>query len=629
MSWDAEEVLFRAVRGAWRAVAGRPGPRLDDERAVRLPEIEARLLALAQTLAGRRLLLKPAETVGGVRGVVLLLPAVVDVGTTRADALEHSVLRTVISARIAATPADDTGGSPAAGRDGLSATVDALLAARAAIDALCVEWPGFAARHAAAVRREFEVRTRPARETPREAALEDLRRALAEGLPLPDRAAVLARLRALPHKGPARPGFLLWGEAPAATDLSLADAAMAAADLAVRPPDGDERIAPPRDAVERIFLPKTEEIEPLPMHTFEKIETLEAFKGGLRKLDGDDELEEHLEALSEVDLRQVLRGGDDVHGIYRADVDLSSDIPDVSRAGTDERGIPYDEWDARRGVYRSHWTTVYPVVATTRAPGSGAEAARRNGRTIRTLLRRLEAERTRFAHVDRQLEGDDVDLDALVDEHGLRQSGHDAPGRVYVRRERRQRDVATTLLLDISLSAQSWVENRCVLDVSRDAAVVLGEVAAKLGDALEILAFASNTRNLCRVFTLKAFDDPWFAVRDRLGALAPQGYTRVGPALRHATAGLRGRPERHRMLMLVTDGKPTDYDRYEGAYGIADVRQAVREAARDGIVVHALGIDPRARGALPAMFGPGGWEVVRHVGELPAAVTTAYGKLRS
>jgi len=180
----------------------------------------------------------------------------------------------------------------------------------------------------------------------------------------------------------------------------------------------------------------------------------------------------------------------------------------------------------------------------------------------------------------------------------------------------------------MSLSADSWIDNKRVLDVSRDAILTLGEVATALGDPLQIHGFASNTRNHCRVWTVKSWGEPWSVGRGRLGALVPQGYTRIGPAVRHAVSELQSVKARKRLLFVITDGKPTDFDRYEGEYGRADVRQAVREARQQGTEVHVLGIDPSAVGALPAMFGPRGWTLLRDINRLPEALVEAYGKVR-
>ena len=254
-------------------------------------------------------------------------------------------------------------------------------------------------------------------------------------------------------------------------------------------------------------------------------------------------------------------------------------------------------------------------------------ALTRQARLVRELRRRLEIHRREPRLKDRQLDGEDVDLAALVDAYGARRAGRAMDPRLYVRKERERRDFATTVLLDISLSTDSWVENRRVLDVAREAILVLGEVADQLADRLQILTFASHTRNHCRVWEVKGWEESWSVARDRLGAIHPQGYTRMGPALRHATNELAAAPAERRLLLLVSDGKPTDYDRYEGRYGVADVRQALREANLAGVHTHALAVDATARDYLPPMFGPGKWDILSHPEQLSEVLTTVYGRL--
>ena len=94
----------------------------------------------------------------------------------------------------------------------------------------------------------------------------------------------------------------------------------------------------------------------------------------------------------------------------------------------------------------------------------------------------------------------------------------------------------------------------------------------------------------------------------------------------HATADLVAVAAERKLLLLVSDGKPTDYDRYEGRYGIADVRQALREAEQRGLRTHALTVDAVARSWLPALFGPGAWHVLPHPERLPDVLTEDYGQ---
>jgi nitric oxide reductase NorD protein len=84
----------------------------------------------------------------------------------------------------------------------------------------------------------------------------------------------------------------------------------------------------------------------------------------------------------------------------------------------------------------------------------------------------------------------------------------------------------------------------------------------------------------------------------------------MGAALRHTCHLLSKRPERHRLLLLLSDGKPNDLDYYEGRYGIEDTRQAILEARKAGLAVFGITIDRKAQDYFPYLFGRGGYAIV-------------------
>lgn len=627
-----EEGLFGYAYKRFRALTGRGGPAAPDAaRAAFLQALSARLTIVAQVVAEMPMRVRESEGLGGVLGPVLLLPRAIELAETPEDNVAIYLARTFITAEMARQGYAARLGLAS---DALEAQVHYALAAKAAQDALARTMPGFVERLTVVC----ELTQRSLRERVSLEKLAAGERAwltwlLALSEPGAETVGADEALSALRQAGAARATafaqHLLWGGPLSQTDEAVASEAAEAMAEAAENPDGTEHQAPSRDEVRRILLEKTEEIEPMPVHSFEKAECLDSYRGGKRKVDGDDELDDHLEALSEVDLREVFRGGKDTHSVLQADIDLGGGVPDVERVLPGEKGVPYDEWDPKKKRYLRDWVTVYPAPFRAVDAAWGAKVAVAERRTTQRLIGRIARERTRLSRVKRQLDGDHLDLAAFIEEKGLRAAGHAAPGRVYQKSHRRERDTACTVLLDVSLSSGSWIDNRCVLDLTRAAVVVLGEVAAALGDPLQVLGFGSNTRNLCRVWELKGFKEPWLTARARLGAIQPRGYTRMGAPIRHAVAELKKTPQRHKLLLVITDGKPTDYDRYEGSHGIGDVRQAIREAARDGVLVHALAYDPGARAQIPAMFGPGGYTFVRHAADLTEAVAEAFGRRTS
>ncbi len=424
----------------------------------------------------------------------------------------------------------------------------------------------------------------------------------------------------------------LWGEL-VDDDAPPIDARSDAAkgDRKARPPTNvtTEAEAPQVGDVELVELDRKELEDAVLNHTFEKIDTADEHRGGARDLDGADELDEQLEALDEVALGKLIRTDEEAASLLRAEIDLAADVPDVATIASGELGIPYDEWDAKAGAYRKAWCTVYPTALERRDPRWASAASVRSRKVVDAVLRNVHLQRARLAPQRRQRDGDHVDLDATVEYLANLRAGHaDAP-RLYTRRARLAHRMATTVLVDLSLSSDAWVDDRRVLDVSREAVLVLGEVADRLGDEVRVIGFASHTRNRCRVFDIRRWGEPWSLAKARLGALKPQGYTRIGPALRYAIDEACLPDAQRRLVLLISDGKPTDYDRYEGTHGVEDVRQAVREASRRGVWVHGLTIDTVARGYFPAMLGAGHWEILPRVDALPRALAAAYARMAS
>jgi len=621
---DWEEGVFRGLLSLRR----RFGPARDepDPRTAFLADHHVALTTLARLIAAESVRVLAGREAGGVRGPDLLLPPQLALAPDPAGNRELYRVRTAISAAVRRL-SRDASPEPQPGADELVS----LSVALRAVAWLGGELPGFGPAWERARRLEQANRPDPASLRGRARALEEARQsALAGERPWDDPALARALRTGRTRRGHVSPGVLVFGEWIPELDAASGDTDVAPD--AEAPEVTTELPAPAMEDLRRVEIDRQEQEDAVLLHTFEKTETLDEFRGGGRDADASDTLDEHLEALQDVDLGALVRDETPTRAALRLDLALELDVPDAAEDESAPRGIPYDEWDGRRARYRPGWCTVYPVREPSPRPEGAAwarEALGRHRRLHRELLRRLERYRAGLRPAPRQPDGDDVDIEALVELRAAVRAGHGDDSRLYLKSRRRRRDFATTVLLDVSLSTDSWYEGRRVLDVSREAILLLGEVAHELGDRLQVLAFASQTRNRCHVFHLKDWNETWPRARARLGTLEPTGYTRIGPALRYATDCLAREPAERRLLLLVSDGKPTDYDRYEGRYGIADVRQALREAERREIHTHALAVDAIARDALPPMFGPGAWHVLAHPDALPEALSSVYGRLTS
>ncbi len=345
---------------------------------------------------------------------------------------------------------------------------------------------------------------------------------------------------------------------------------------------------------------------------------------------GDPELDALAEELARAGELPVVHGGSEAREVMEA-AGGARRAPAGHAASTPPAGLAltYPEWDASAGAYRDPGIVLRELPVSDSDLAWAARVRREQGPLLAQLRRHFDALRPRRERIGRQLEGDLVDMDAIVDDFAERRAGLSPEGRFYARERPRRRDVAVLLLVDASGSTDAWVSRQQrVIDVEKQAALCLGEALTALGDRHAICAFSGRGPRDVRVSVAKRFDEPWSdAARGRLGALQPDRATRMGGPIRHATALLARQPARVRLLLVLSDGKPDDEDVYEGEYGLADVRQAVFEARRARVQPFCVTIDHAGPAYLPQLFGPAGYSVLWDVQQLPARLPAIYRRL--
>lgn len=366
----------------------------------------------------------------------------------------------------------------------------------------------------------------------------------------------------------------------------------------------------------------------MPMHTFEKVETVEEYDGQSRKRDSEDELDEHAEALDELNMRHVIRSTERSSSIYRADMILDGLALEVGDSAT-ASGIPYPEWDFKRRTYRPNWCFVQEIAARESDPAWLAQVTTRRRALIWRLKRQFAALTTEWLRIKRQTAGSEFDIDAVIDSEVRRRSGGAPHEAVYIDTRRDLQDVAAVLLIDLSYSTDAWLDGTRVLDTIRDSVFCVGEVLDDFIDKFAVAGFSSNTRRACHFHQIKSFSDPWPTARARLGSVAPGGYTRIGAALRHAQEMLERQHARRKIVLLVTDGRPCDYDQYEGNHGIHDVKKAIETGHQHGIATHAFAIEKRAAEYFPRMFTQHHFDIIPTPERLTQTICKLFARLRA
>ena len=228
----------------------------------------------------------------------------------------------------------------------------------------------------------------------------------------------------------------------------------------------------------------------------------------------------------------------------------------------------------------------------------------------------------------RQLQGNEFDIDAATDMFIDILSGRTPSENIYLSNRKKDKDLSILLLLDISLSSDGYADGDRVIDVEKQVSILFGEILQEFNIDFSINCFYSKTRNYSNFLTLKGFDEDWNKAKYRVGAIEPQGYTRMGTALRHAGALLDKRETKNKWVILISDGKPNDFDRYEGKYGINDVKQALRELYERQINSYALAIEAQAKYYLPQMFGQNHYQILTTPSELLRSMIKLYEKIK-
>lgn len=382
------------------------------------------------------------------------------------------------------------------------------------------------------------------------------------------------------------------------------------------------------EEIQSLQIDKKQQEDYVLLHNFEKIEMADEFNGNWRDFDGKDELEDHQNALEEMKMKHTVRVDDPVHSVYQADFVENTSV--AESAEVDDKGfhLKYDEWDFKKRVYKPDFCKVYPKSQVKTQTDYYKNTMTKYRSTLHNLRKMLTSVNNRLEQQRRQPHGEFFDLDALTDLYTDIHSGKTPDERVYLSSRKKEKDLAILLLLDISLSSDGYAAGNRVIDVEKEVSILFGEILNEFDIEFAIDGFSSKTRNHNTYLTLKDFNESWNVSKHKIGAAEPNGYTRIGPALRHAGARLMKSDAKNKWIILLSDGKPNDYDKYEGQYGIQDIKQALRELNEHKINSYALAIEAQAKYYLPQMFGQHHYEILTSPQELIKSLAKLYEKIK-
>ncbi|PWE52509.1 VWA domain-containing protein [Metarhizobium album] len=293
----------------------------------------------------------------------------------------------------------------------------------------------------------------------------------------------------------------------------------------------------------------------------------------------------------------------------------------------------YPEYDHVIGRYRPDWCRVREMPGQIGSARSATALSEVRSDLVDRLSALIRASRiSRQQRVRGQTEGEFLDMDASIAAMIARRTGEVPDTRIYGRYERRSRDMSVLVLIDASRSTAESVHGSesSVLEMERLSTALLGRAMSAVGDPFAIAAFCSNGREDVRYTRIKDFSHSLdgFAFA-RLAGIAGEYSTRLGAVIRHAANDLRRQRSHRRLLLIVTDGEPSDVDVDDRHYLVEDARMAVHELGRDGIDTFCVALDSEAESYASRIFGPRGAISINSIDRLDKLLPAVYMKLRS
>ena len=245
-----------------------------------------------------------------------------------------------------------------------------------------------------------------------------------------------------------------------------------------------------------------------------------------------------------------------------------------------------------------------------------------------------------LTRINREIDGEDYDLNAVIDYIVDKRADGLQSDRLYTKRLRKQRDVAVSILLDQSSStARTITRNpmqpythpgRRIIEIEKEGLVLMSEALEAVGDVYSIYGFTSEGRRNVKFYVVKDFAEKYSAdIEKRIGGITFQNNTRLGAAIRHASAKLLKQEARTKLLIILTDGRPYDHDYGDARYAREDVREALTEAKTLAVTPFCITIDRESEAELKDLYGNVGYTIIDDVLSLPERMPNIYRRLTS
>ncbi len=346
---------------------------------------------------------------------------------------------------------------------------------------------------------------------------------------------------------------------------------------------------------------------------FNYTKTIDNYKNSNKH--SEDSSQEDLYVLKNIKINNITQNKIKTTSLFSSNIINNIYKKNLEKKTIKTKKFTYQEWDFNIKKYKKNWCNVFSKKIndkqiTYEDRNIIENIINKNKKEIMLLNKNFFSMINEKTWIKRQLHGQDIDLDSVIDNYKYTETHSCDFNKIYKYKKKTNRNIAISILLDSSLSTDGYIKNEKIINTLKKLTLLISCGIHNLIKNLSVSTFYSNTRLDCKHIIIKNFKDNWNKAKYNIIKIKPSGYTRIGPALRHLIYKFKKIKAKQKIILLLTDGKPIDYDEYEGSYGINDVKHAVNEANLKKIYVKSIILNNTLESYFSRMFGSKNYELI-------------------
>ena len=345
---------------------------------------------------------------------------------------------------------------------------------------------------------------------------------------------------------------------------------------------------------------------------FDYQKTIDKYQGNNSKYN-DNTKSDNIDILKNTEINNTTKSHSKSSSIFSSTIINNISINKLEKTTIKVKKFIYNEWDYKIKKYKQNWCNVFEKennkkIITNDKKNILQKIIKKYKKDIILFKELFYLIMNKKSWIKKQTHGQDIDLDTVIDNYKYIEQNKF--NKIYKYKKNNNKDIAISIIFDSSLSTDGYINNKKIIDILKKLTLILSYGINNLIKHFSVSTFYSNTRHDCKHIIIKNFTDNWQTVKYNISHIKPNGYTRIGPAIRHSCYNINKIKTKSKIIILLSDGKPSDYDEYEGNYGINDIKHSITEANKKNIHVKSIIIDNTPKIYFLNMFGKNNYQLI-------------------